>query len=395
MKDFLALLASIALFFTACQTHPETPDKTFTLEKFYAQSNVPAAIMGGIDAEGKITWRAFGPAIWTQNDTLTPDHIFRIASMTKALTAVAAMQLVEAGKISLDEPLNDLLPEMVEIPLIDEFGNINSSEEPITLKQLLSHTSGFGLDFTSLILKNFQPKDWKYQDKPRLFEPGTSWKYGSSMDWVGKLIEKVSGQDLETYFRENITVPLNMNSTAYNLPTELHDMIVSWGAKNEGNHFREFDRVPTSQVASFSGGNGLFCSLRDFLTFLQCMLNYGEYEGGRILKKETVEMMTSNQLLEGVQMDYERFATGFTSIEGEFLDDQDEFGLGWAIEANKNDSIRPQGAFYWGGVANTYFSADVKGGKAVVYFSQFLPFNDKEAVEFFRLFEKEYYDIGQ
>lgn len=193
----------------------KTDKKEFKQEKEHSQlvdyfnnSEIPAAIMGYVQKDGTMEWIAFGPAIWGGTDTISKHNIFRIFSMTKPIASVAAMQLVEQGKLGLDEPLNELMPEMASIPILTAEGHLVSSNKPITLRHLLTHTAGFGYPFTSSRLQNFQPDHWDYEDKPRLFEPGTNWCYGTNTDWVGKIIERVSGQDLETYLRKNITGPL-------------------------------------------------------------------------------------------------------------------------------------------------------------------------------------------
>ena len=235
--DMKKLLFSIIVLSTlvGCVTEKKEVEKEkepSQLNAYFQNSNLPAAIMGNVTKDGKIEWRAFGPSIWDGTDTINENNIFRIYSMTKAIASVAALQLVEQGLLGLDDPLNELMPEMASIPILTENGDLYNSEASITLRHLLTHTSGFGYDFTSARLNNFKPEGWEYEDKPRLFEPGARWHYGTSTDWVGKIIEKMSGQDLETYLRQNITGPLKMNSTWFNVPDNLTAKIVSWGTRD-------------------------------------------------------------------------------------------------------------------------------------------------------------------
>jgi methyl acetate hydrolase len=143
-------------------------------------------------------------------------------------------------------------------------------------------------------------------------------------------------------------------------------------------------------VSSYNAGGGLFGSPKDYLTFLQCLLNDGKYPGGQLLRAETVDLMFENQLGENMTVDYEVSDT-LSSGDLGFIDESDKHGLAWAIEDNDNETIRPKRTGYWGGVANSYFTIDKENGVAVVYFSQIVPFNDKEAFGLFRLFEKEVY----
>jgi methyl acetate hydrolase len=384
------LFVIIAIFsMLGCQKKESTVVPS-SLIQYFKDSSLPAAIMGYTTRDGKTTWYAFGPSIWGKADTVTEDHIFRIFSMTKAIASVAALQLVEKGLIGLDDPLNELMPEMSSIPILGADGRLVNSDQAITLKHLLTHTSGFAYGSMSTRLANFKPERWQYEDSPRLFQPGTQWKYGTSTDWVGKIIEKLSGKDLETYFRENITGPLKMNRTWFNVPDSLKDKIVSWGAR-DSTGIRENPRIPKQPVTRYSAGGGLYGSPKDYLTFLECLLNGGKYDGGQLLKTETVEMMFKNHLPDNVSVEYELPGDTLPANAGGYLDESDKFGLAWAIEDNDEEKIRPKGTVYWGGAANSYYSLDYKNGVAIVYFTQFFPFNDKETFDFYRLFEKEVY----
>jgi CubicO group peptidase (beta-lactamase class C family) len=310
--------------------------------------------------------------------------------MTKAIASVAALQLVEQGLIGLDSPLDELMPEMTSIPILTENGELVEAENVITLRHLLTHTAGFGYDFFNERLQAFDKTDWNHSDLPRLFEAGERWQYGTNLDWVGKLIEKISGEDLETYLRNNITGPLQMNSTWFNVPENLKENIVSWGTRDSIG-FKEYLRIPTEPVTEYNAGGGLFGSPKDYLTFLKCLMNNGTYKDGQILKPETVDMMFDNQLPEGFSVNWDIPESGLPETMGGFLDETDSYGLAWAIENSADELVRTQGTVYWAGIANSYYTLDKNKGIAVVYFTQFLPFNDKVSYDFYRLFEKEVY----
>lgn len=393
MKN-LILFSSIILLIFGCQQN-QTKSSDSTLKTYFESSSIPSAIMGSIDADGKTTWHRFGPSIWEDSTTVVKEgNIFRIYSMTKAITSVAALQLVEKGLIGLDDPLNELMPEMIAIPILSEDGNLIHSDEIITLRQLLTHTSGFSEKYFSSKLYNFKPESWLYEDKPRLFQPGTSFAYGTGVRWAGRVIEKLSGQDLETYFRKNITGPLKMDETWFNVPEVLSEQIVTFGGRDSLGNINAWGRIPQKPQTTYPGDMGLFGSPNDYLNFLNCMLNYGKYDGGQLLKKETVLIMLKDNLPIGIKIPkIEEFDNGgiigYTGGQLEGLIN-DRWGLAWAIERDK-DEIRPINSAYWAGAANSYFTLDTENKIAVVYFSNYFPFNDKEAYDFYKLYENEVY----
>ncbi len=393
MKNIIFFVLA-TLLGLGCQQN-KTKSSDSTLKTYFESSSIPSAVMGTIDADGKTTWHRFGPSICEDSTTVVSENnIFRIYSMTKAITSVAALQLVEKGLIGLDDPLNELMPEMVSIPILTDEGNLIESNQIITLRQLLNHTSGFGFYIFSSRLYNFKPVDWNYEDNPRLFQPGTSFAYGTGLNWAGKVVEKISGKDLETYFRENITGPLEMDRTWFNVPKDLSKDIVTLGGRDSIGNINSWMRVPQKPQISFKGGSGLLGSPDDYLKFLNCMLNYGKYGGGEILKKETVELMLKDNLPNEIKIpSIEQFETGgIVGYTGGQYDqmNNDRWGFGWYIERDEND-IRPVNSVYWAGAANSYYTLDPENKIAIVYFSNYFPLNDKEAYDFYKLFEKEVY----
>jgi methyl acetate hydrolase len=380
MKKLLFVLIIISII--SCKTEKQESKVALdelSLKTYFQKSQLPSAIMGYSNKEGKMEWFAFGPSIWGGKDTVSENNIFRIYSMTKAIASVAVLQLVEQSLIGLDDPLDELMPEMTTIPILTEEGELVEAKNSITLRNLLTHTAGFGYEFMDPRLQAFDKSGWKYDDLPRLFEVGARWQYGTNLDWVGKIIEKISGQDLETYLRTNVTGPLKMNSTWFNVPENLQDNIVSWGTR-DSTGFQEHPRLPAGPVIEYSAGGGLFGSPKDYLTFLKCMLNNGKYDGGQILNSETIELMFNNQLPNGLTLN-----AGGKSMES------DTHGLAWAIEDSEDELLRSKGSAYWLGLANSYYSLDKEKDVAIVYFTNFFPYADKGTVDFYRLFEKEVY----
>lgn len=176
----------------------------------------------------------------------------------------------------------------------------------------------------------------------------------------------------------------------FNVPDDLTENIVSWGTR-DSTGFNEYERIPQQPVTSYSAGGGLFSSPKDYLTFLECLLNDGIFDNGQILKPESVEMMFKNQLPSNMSMDHNLPDEGLPATVGQFPDESDTYGLAWAIENSEDEMVRERGSAYWAGIANSYYTVDMKNGVAIVYFTQFLPFNDKESYDFYRQFEKEVY----
>ncbi|CAM4282429.1 serine hydrolase domain-containing protein [Gillisia hiemivivida] len=376
MKKILFALITISIL-TACKTQKQESTvivDALPLKTYFQNSTLPAAVMGYGTKEGKMEWYAFGPSVWDGKDSINENNIFRIYSMTKAIASVAALQLVEQGLIGLDDPLDKLMPEMTNIPILTKDGELIEATNTITLRHLLTHTSGFGYEFMDGRLRTFDKKGWEYEDMPKLFEAGERWQYGTSLDWVGKIIEKISGENLETYLRKNVTGPLKMNSTWFNVPENLKENIVSWG-KRDSIGFQKYPRIPSAPVAEYSAGGGLFGSPKDYLTFLVCMMNNGKYDGGQILKPETVELISMNHMPNDLS----------SNAEG------DTHGLAWAIEDSDDEVLRSRGSGYWSGLANSYYSIDEEKNTAIVYFTNFFPFGDKETYNFYRLFEQKVY----
>ncbi len=362
-------------------------------------SQIPAVVMGKIYKNGKMDFFSNGPSRWDRNDTINENNIFRIASMTKALGSVAALQLIEQGKITLDEPLDDYLPEMTSIKIINQNNEIVDPKNSITLRHLLTHTAGFGYWFSSEKLSQWdkikEEIEWKENYEPRLFESGTSFMYGTNIDWVGRLVEKISGMNLEDYFRKNITGPLEMNSTWFNVPNELENLVVSSSYRNsENGELVKNKYKKRNNTSNYNAGGGLSSSPSDYGKFLACMLNQGELNGVKILNKETFNLMNSPQLNE-FKTTHRYVSTGNVDNKprgdkDNFFDSYDNWTLAWAYE--ENSIKRPVGTAYWAGFFNTYFTIDFNNEFALVYMTQILPFNDIHSYNLFTAYERLVYE---
>jgi methyl acetate hydrolase len=246
-----------------------------------------------------------------KNIPMTVDSMFRIASMTKPITSVAVMQLVETGRVKLDEPAASYLPELSEVQVLEEFdastgqAKLRPPKTPPTVRQLLSHTSGFAYEFfdpqlhayvaTGAVPALRQGGDG-FLKAPLLFDPGSRWEYGISTDWLGKLVEKVSGQTLEAYFRQYIFLPLGMTDTFFDVPPEKQARVVALHQRQDDGSFIEPPPQPFAPVRFYSGGGGLYSTASDYLKFERMLLNGGKLGNKRILQSETVDQMSRNQI---------------------------------------------------------------------------------------------------
>jgi len=393
MKKMILILLLVNLI--SCQDNPEK-----IIKKEISKTKIPAVVMGKISKDGQMQFFSKGPSRWDRNDTISEKNIFKIASMTKALASVAALQLVEQGKITLDEPLDEYLPEMSSIKILNKNNEIIEPKNSITLRHLLTHTAGFGYWFTSTQLSNWNKLkkdiDWNEKYEPRLFESGSDYMYGTNIDWVGRLVEKISEMNLEEYLRKNVTGPLEMNSTWFNVPEELEDLVVSSSIRNnDSGELIKNEYTKRKITKSFNAGGGISSSPEDYGKFLVCMLNKGKVDGVEILKEQTFELMNTPQL-DKFKTTHRHVPVGNvdTKARGDkdnFFDSYDNWTLAWAYE--ENSTIRPYGTGYWAGFYNTYFTIDFENEFALVYMTQILPFNDMESYNLFTSFEKMIYNF--
>ena len=353
-----------------------------------------------VNRDGVIYRGAFGDSEDGEAPPIRADAVFRIASMTKPLTSVAAMQLVERGAIALDEPAMTYLPELGRAQVLDQFDAeqgtyaLRPPSSPITVRQLLTHTAGFGYAFTSDTLRDFAPLN-REPDLvgPLLFDPGTSWWYGTNTGWVGRLVETVSGQSLDAYLREHVFDPLGMPDTGFNVPeADWPRTPVGASRQPDGDLVREPRQDPTP-VTRFSGGGGLWSTAHDYGRFMRMWLKNGELDGQRVLSAETVATMAANHvgpLAAGA------IVTALPDQSNDFTptaDGRGRFGLGFLINLDDQPGRRAAGSLAWAGLYNTYFWIDSASGVAGVILTQVLPFADPKILSVFEAFERAIYTL--
>jgi methyl acetate hydrolase len=317
------------------------------------------------------------------------DSIFRIASMTKPVTTVAALQLVEQGKVDLSEPVAKHLPQLANLDVLegfDGFGKpvLRPARTPITLRHLLTQTSGFCYSiwdeqmfrYSSLKLENAPAKPG-----PLMFEPGTRWQYGQGTAWAARLVEALTGATLEDYFQERILRPLGMQDTGYIFPEAKFDRLVATYQRQANGELKANDRRLPSRPTSFNGDGGLYSTAADYVRFMQMILNRGAgASGARILKPQTVESMLRNQIGDSSAGKMRSFEPS-TSADVDLQPGQTEkWGFGFLINTTPYAGGRSAGSGAWGGLNNTFFWIDPKRGRCGVLLMQYLPFVDREAV---------------
>jgi methyl acetate hydrolase len=347
---------------------------------------------------------AFGVADVSTRRALTADALFRIASMTKAITSVAAMQLIEQGRFGLDDPVEKFLPELANLKVFESFDaasdayRLRPASRPPTVRHMLTHTSGLGYPFTSAILRDFKPQPGESYPfgGPLLFDPGQRWHYGTSTDVVGRLVEKTSGQSLEDYFHQHIFAPLQMSDTSYNVPQEKAARLVA-GQQRAGERMNGAVVLQTPQpglaIPEPIGGGGLASTANDYGRFVRVLLNGGELEGARVLKAETVALMGQNQI-GTVSVPALKSALPRSADFSFIADGRDKWGLGFLITTDQVPGKRSPGSLSWGGINNTYFWIDPGRGIAAVILMQYLPFADAKALALYDAFERGAYQLA-
>lgn len=368
------------------------------------RKDVPGVVALVTNRERVLYQGVFGVADVATGRPLTADAMFRIASMTKPVTSVALMQLVEQGKLALDDPAEKYLPELANQQVIENFDaatgayQLRPAASKPTVRQFLTHTSGLAYPFTSAIWRDFKPRAGESYPfgGPLLFDPGTRWHYSTSTDVSGRLVEVISGQKLEDYFREHIFVPLKMNDTSYNVPESKGPRMVAQqqraGERMDGAVELQKPQ-PGLTIAAPVGGGGLASTADDYGRFVRMLLNGGTLDGARVLKAETVALMGQNHIgavsVPALKVALPRSAD-FTFID----DNKDKWGLGFLITTNQVPGKRSPGSLSWGGINNTFFWVDPAKGIAGVIMMQYLPFADARALATYDTFERGAYQLA-
>lgn len=352
------------------------------MQKYVTENKLPG-MLTMVARHGKIVdSEVFG--MMDKDKPMQPDAIFRIASMTKPITSVAVMMLYEEGRFNLNDPVSKYIPEFGSLNVfssIDEKGtHVVDIQNPMTIAELLLHTSGLasgGPDtpvdsmYREAKLSDGTLKDMiqKLAKIPLLYQPGTHWNYGRSTDVLAYLVEVISGKPFDVFLKVRILDPLKMKDTDYYVPETKLGRVASVYCPDEVNGIKIIhpdDRALSIPATFFSGNGGLFSTVSDYMKFAQMLLNKGEYKGIRLLKPETVELMTSNHLTNEKMPDDPFFESMLAGMG---------FGYGFAVVQDTliGGKTGSKGSYWWAGTANTYFFIDPEKDLILIFMTQFVP----------------------
>jgi len=366
---------------------------------------IPGVVAVAASGSEVIYQGAFGKRDLSKPDAMTTDSVFWIASMTKAVTTAAAMQLVEQGKLALDAPISKLLPDLASPQVLEGFdtkgeAKLRPAKGAITLRQLMTHTAGFCYDMWNgdmgtYLTKAGIPGIITCQNAalktPIASDPGTRWEYGTNIDFVGKAVEAVSGKKLDAYLRDHVFAPLGMNDTGFKVTDSMRKRLVGMHARGADGKLEIFPFELEQNPEFHMGGGGLYGTAGDYIKFTQMILNKGRGNGNQVLKSETVATMGQNHIGDLV-------VTKMTSAAPPYTNDVDlypgmvkKWGLSFLINTAKTPEGRSPGSLAWAGLANTYFWIDPARNVAGVILMQVLPFADGKCLEAFAGFERGVY----
>jgi CubicO group peptidase (beta-lactamase class C family) len=370
-----------------------SPERLTRIDKLLQESVDSGWIAGAtalISRDGKIVYdKAFGVKDLESKSPMLRNDIFRIASQTKAITSIAVMMLFEDGKFLLDDPISKYIPEFADPKVLDKFNEKDTTfttipaKREVTIRDLLTHTSG--IDYAGIgsgimnavyakagVPAGFVGERILLADKmkilgkqPLVHQPGEKWTYGLNVDVLGYLVEVLSGESLESFFKSHIFEPLGMNDTYFYIPKEKQSRLVKVCTEDKFHKViplsLDMVKYPLAEGTYFSGGAGLSSTTEDYAKFLQMLLNKGEYNGKRLLARHTVDLITTNQI-------------------GNLSLGTDKFGLGFELTTSAGAALLgiSEGSFSWGGYFATTYWADPKEKIVGLLFFQQMPLTHTE-----------------
>ncbi len=381
------------------------PDIDALLRRATESGDVPGVVAMAATADGPAYEGVFGTRALPAGPAMTADSVFWIASMTKAITSTAAMLLVERGKLALDSPIAEVLPALASPQVLEGFDaagkpRLRPARRPITLRHLMTHTAGFGYDIWNADLLRYEEQkgipgiiscENLALTMPLTFDPGEKWEYGINIDWIGKAVEAVSGRPLGAFFEENLFEPLGMKDTAFKLAAGHRTRLVGMHARQADDSLQpmpfEIPQEPEFQM----GGGGLYGTAGDYLAFERLFLDGGRANGRQVLKPETVQAMSQNQM-GALDVRLLRTAIPPYSNDAEFFPGMvKKWGLGFMINTERVPGGRSAGSLAWAGLGNTYFWIDPAKRIAGVIMTQIVPFADAKVLDLFGKFERAVY----
>jgi CubicO group peptidase (beta-lactamase class C family) len=368
-----------------------------------AQGDVPMVVAVAADEGGVIYEGAAGPRRVDENGDVTPDTLLRIASMTKMVTTVAALQLSDRGVVDLDAPVDTYCPEFGTVQVLDGFDGDTPRLRPpsrrVTVRDLMTHTSGLAYWFWSPEIIHWQevtgtPNVLSGSNAiftaPMVADPGTRFQYGINTDWLGRVVEATSGLALDKYFAENIIEPLGMTKTTFQPTDEERAGAVPVHQRDEDGQWFVTDVDLAHEPEYWAGGHGLYSTPRDYLAFQRMLLGGGALGAVRLLRPSTVDVAFSNQI---GALD---FPPAIPPADPEVICDFNvgpgfKFGLGLLLNTEPAPGARAAGSGAWAGIFNTHFWVDRTSGLTGAIYTQTLPFADPRVFTVYPNFEAALY----
>jgi methyl acetate hydrolase len=362
-----------------------------------ARGDTPGVVALVVDRDRVLFEGAAGKLDVGHDVPMPVNGIFNIASMTKPVTSVAIMMLVEQGKLQLDDPVSKYLAGFDNLKVITKFNNADGTFETrparraMTVRHLLTHTSGIGYGFCNPIVLRLQQGTQKSEwELPLLSDPGDKWNYSASTRVLGLIVEKITGATLETWYQERIFKPLGMVDTSYAVSLDKQSRVSMTYSRATGT-LKEQPRaaIPSTPAAPFRGDGGLYSTVRDYGLFMRMLLNGGQLGTARLLSEQSVRTMGENQI-GSIFVEQQPAADPQRTRPFPLGAGHDKFGLGFQI-ASKNDSyakFRSPGSMSWAGIFNTEFWIDPVRHIGGVQMMQVLPFYDDGAIRTLRDFEE-------
>ena len=366
---------------------------------------IPGVVAMAANGKETVYQGAFGKRDLSKDDAMTTDSVFWIASMTKAITAAGAMQLVEQGKLSLNAPISTVLPDLAAPQVLEGFDakgepKLRPAKNPITLRHLMTHTAGFCYDLWNGEMVKYLEKTGlpgittcknDALKTPIMSDPGTRWEYGTNIDFVGKAIEAVSGKRLDAYLRDQLLAPLGMSDTGFRIGESQRQRLAGMHARGPDGSLTAIPFELEQDPEFHMGGGGLYGTAGDYIKFTQMILNKGRGNGNQVLKPETVASMGQNQIGDINVGKIISALPAFTNDVDLYPDMVKKWGLSFLINTAKTPEGRSPGSLAWAGLANTYFWIDPSRDVAGVILMQLLPFVDAKCLEAFAGFERGIY----
>ncbi len=370
------------------------------------QGQAPGVLALVADRDGIVYQGSAGERQLGGGVAMAPDTVLWIASMTKAITSVAAVQCVERGLLDLDAPALNVVPAIGQLGVLTGFDASGKAvtrppKRPITLRHLLSHSSGCSYEIWNPDMLKVQAAQGipgviecrlKALELPLVADPGERWEYGVGIDWAGRMVEAVAGLTLEAYMRQNIWEPLGMTHTGFRITPDMRKRLAGVHLRGDDGAFAAFPFEVTQEPEFHMGGGALYSTAGDYARFMRMVLNNGQLDGERLLKPETVVTHLRLNQIGNARVGLLKAAIPLTADAEFFPGQRKTWSLAFQINEEDAPTGRPAGSLSWAGLANSFFWIDPHTGIAGLLATQTFPFADPGVMELFYTYEKAVYD---